>query len=410
VLADGWLGTQLDKLSRHNAGPIDLSSDYRTDLNRVQLDVAGHDLAAGERALVASAKARYGDMIQMVAQPAGSSVGVPLDCTHPYCYPPLRGGINITNPGSASSLYFGASCTGSFIAASRTDGKLYEFTAGHCAGEGLYSWTGTWYTKFPDGSTHAVGPVSNYVYGNSGDEAILTINNPNGWMLPQGWVYVTAGSSGTTLNERYPITSAQYSTLNQRICTTGAASGSTTCGVVTALGVNHQFCATLPTASCTTVNNLGQTNMCQTEGDSGAPLYAGNQAFGLLSGQWDAHTPCTTLYQGIISAENAMNVNIVLANNRPSPWPTGLQAVGVQGGVKLTWQDNSNNETAWIINDGTTNRYLTVSNGSTTGPVSYTWTGLGSHQYQCFRVAAYNAWGASGYTPSSGSVCAYSAT
>jgi hypothetical protein len=100
----------------------------------------------------------------------------------------------------------------------------------------------------------------------------------------------------------------------------------------------------------------------------------------------------------------------VLANNRPSPWPTGLQAVGVQGGVKLTWQDNSTNETSWIITDGVTNMYMNVSNGSTTGPVSYTWTGMGSHQYKCFRVNAYNAWGESGPAPMSGYVCAYSAT
>ena len=84
--------------------------------------------------------------------------------------------------------------------------------------------------------------------------------------------------------------------------------------MVTGLGVTHTFCATLPTASCTTVKNLGQTNICSAEGDSSAPLYAAHQAFGLLSGQWDAYTPCITLYQGIISAEKAMNVNIVLAH------------------------------------------------------------------------------------------------
>jgi hypothetical protein len=117
-----------------------------------------------------------------------------------------------------------------------------------------------------------------------------------------------------------------------------------------------------------------------------------------------------TAYQGIIGAESTLGVNIVLANNRPSPWPTGLQAVGVQGGVKLTWQDNSTNETSWIITDGVTNMYMNVSNGSTTGPVSYTWTGMGSHQYKCFRVNAYNAWGESGPAPMSGYVCAYSAT
>jgi streptogrisin C len=309
MAADDWLGTQLDTFSRLNAAAIHLSADYRTDLNRVQLIVAGHNLTTGERALVTAAKARYGGLIQVVPQPSGSSAGVSLACTYPYCSPPLRGGISITNTNSQG---FGHQCTGAFIAASRTDGKLYQFTAGHCVSQGIWLWNGTWSTKFPDGSTHAIGPVHNYVFGNGGDEAILAINNPSGWQLPQGWVYVTAGTD-TTVNQQYPISSAQYSTLNQRSCTTGASSGSTTCGVVTALGVMHTFCATLPTPSCATVNNLGQTNICSTEGDSGGPLYADHQAFGLLSGEWNAYTPCITLYQGIISAEKAMNVNIVLA-------------------------------------------------------------------------------------------------
>ena len=64
-------------------------------------------------------------------------------------------------------------------------------------------------------------PGDTVVECGSGDEAILAINNPTGWKLPQGWVYVTAGTD-TTVNQQYPISSAQYSTLNQRICTTGA--------------------------------------------------------------------------------------------------------------------------------------------------------------------------------------------
>jgi hypothetical protein len=68
-----------------------------------------------------------------------------------------------------------------------------------------------------------------------------------------------------------------------------------------------------------------------------------------------------------------------------------LQAVGVQGGVKLTWQDNSLNETSWIISDGMTNSYDNVANGGTTGQVSYTWTGMGSHEWRRFHVRAYNS-------------------
>lgn len=94
---------------------------------------------------------------------------------------------------------------------------------------------------------------------------------------------------------------------------------------------------------------------------------------------------------------------------RPNP-PSGLQASGLQGGVRLTWQDNSRNETAWIITNGVTNRYLLVTNGASTGTVSFTWTGMGSHAWSCFRVRAYNAYGASAYDPPNGYVCAFSAS
>jgi len=408
VAADAWLGYQLGKLARASSGTVRLDVSYRMDLNQVELGVAGRRLTAAEQALIARARARYGDLVQVVAQPRGSSVGTPLDCrsssgtpANPYCFPPLRGGIEITSTNANGT----AQCTGAFIAADRTTGQLYQFTAGHCVTEGGF--TGTWSTKFPDGSSHAIGAVHNYMLGAGGDMAILNISNPNGWMLPQGWVYVMAGPN-TTLNERYPITSAQYSTQGARICESGAITG-TVCGTVISLG--RTVCVGNP-LPCTWVNNLGEASFCGQQGDSGAPVFASHQAFGLVSAEeYNLSGNCVgTFYQGIIAAANAMNVNVVMANNRPSPWPTGLKAVGVQGGVQLTWQDNSNNETSWIINDSTTNRYMNVSNGLTTGPVSYTWTGMGSHQWKCFRVRGYNAWGASGYTPTSGYVCAFSAT
>jgi hypothetical protein len=296
VRADAWLGAQLVKLARRSTGPIHLDAGYRMDLNRVELGVAGHNLTAAERAFVARAKARYGDLVRVVSEPGGTEA-TPTGCTYPYCFPPLRGGIDINAP---DGLHF---CTGSFIASSRTDGKLYEFTAGHCAA--LYG-AGTWLTQFPDGSTHAVGPVHHYVFGSSGDEAILTINNPTGWQLPQGWVYVTANPGVTTLNQEYPISSAQYSTQGARVCKSGAGYGETTCGVVTKLGVTVNEAGTY-------VEHLGEANFCTKPGDSGAPVFASHQAFGLLSAVSDKNS-CDSFYQGIIGAENAMNVNIVLAH------------------------------------------------------------------------------------------------
>lgn len=313
VRADAWVSGQLIKLYGNQNGTIHLDVGYRMDLNRVQLGVAGHYLTRAERALITNAKARYGDLVQVVAQPAGSATGTSLDCNQQfdYCLPPLRAGINIFRLNSQGQSAPGQ-CTAGFIASSRTDGKLYEFTAGHCAAE---AGTGTWGTYFPppNPTVHAIGTVHNYIYNSSGDEAILNINNPSGWGLPQGWVYVQSGPN-TTLNERYPITSAHYSTQGARVCFTGASSG-TSCGTVAALGVTH--CESpngLPPYTC--VTNLGEATFSAQPGDSGSPVYASNQAFGLvISNGYDVyHGGEVAFYQGIIGAENAMNVNIVLAH------------------------------------------------------------------------------------------------
>jgi hypothetical protein len=305
VGADAWLSTQLTKLPDNRPGSIHLSVNYRMDLNRVELGVAGHHMTAAEQALIVRAKARYGDLIHVVAQPTGAAVGNSVDCFFPFCSAPLRGGIQIFNNNS------GGGCTGAFIARSRVDGKLYQFTAGHCA---VDDGTGTWSTRFADHSIHAIGSVHNYVLNSSGDEAILNINNPTGWSLPQGWVYVTEGPN-TTLDQQYPIYSDQYSTQGARVCESGGFSGSL-CGTVKALGQSKTEC-NLATGRCTYVRNLAEATFCVQPGDSGSPVFASHQAFGLVvAGGLDPLPPfpCVTYYQGIKSAENAMNVNIVLAH------------------------------------------------------------------------------------------------
>lgn len=324
VHADTWLSKQLVRLSHGGRGSNHLDVSYRTDLNRVQLGVAGHNLTTAERVLVTHAKARYGHLVQVVAQPVGSVVVAQpagsaagrtstIECVplpHPFCNPSLRAGIYITNTNRSGAT---SQCTAGFIAASRIDGKLYQFTAGHCVAEGG-GFPGTWWTKFPDGSSHAIGAAHNYVFGKSGDEAILNINNPSGWMLPQGWVYVMTGPD-TTLNEEYPISSAQYSTQGARICYTGAASVATNCGTVLYLGVPH--CEVIPGENCIWVYNLGEASFCAQSGDSGAPVYASHQAFGLVvaKGTYQLNpNKCVTYYQGIIGASNAMHVNIVRAH------------------------------------------------------------------------------------------------
>ena len=112
VGADAWVSSQLVKLPGDQAGIIHLDVGYRMDLNRVLLGVAGHYLTRSERALITNAKARYGDLVQVVAQPAGSATGTSLACNQQfdYCPPPLRAGMMSSgstarvNPHPASAL------------------------------------------------------------------------------------------------------------------------------------------------------------------------------------------------------------------------------------------------------------------------------------------------------------------
>jgi hypothetical protein len=82
----------------------------------------------------------------------------------------------------------------------------------------------------------------------------------------------------------------------------------------------------------------------------------------------------------------------------PAP-PSNLHAAGVSQGIQLTWRDSSNNETAWIIYDGLTQKYLVGAHAGVGGNVTYTWGGMKPSEYKCFMVRAYNAWGASAWTP-----------
>lgn len=317
VEADTWMAAQLDKLSSREVSAVHLDVGYSPDVNRVLLGVAGRNLTAGEQALVGRARARYGNLVQVVALPAGSAEAMPLDCTDnlsigQFCNAPLRGGIEIFTVNSQGKSQRGI-CTGGFIARGRSSGALYQFTAGHCAVEVPNGGTNRWATGFANLTGHVIGTMHHAIWGPSGDVAILSINNPTGWHLPQGWVAVMAGPN-TTLNEEYPISSAQYSTQGARICESGAASGSI-CGIVKELGVS--WCYGPLGQACTRVNNLGEASFCGKPGDSGAPVFAAHQAFGLVVAlQTNIYGNCVggTFYQGIIGASNAMNVNVVFAH------------------------------------------------------------------------------------------------
>jgi hypothetical protein len=307
--ADSWLGNRLAQVNAGAPGPLGVA--LRTDLNAVELQLPSDAaLTAAERGLVDETRSRYGDALRLVSD---SSRAEATDCkpsseNWSFCDPPLRAGIGILyiHPADPLSL-----CTGAFLARSRTDGKLYQFTAGHCV---AYGSTGSWSTRFADGSTHVIGSVHNSLWGSGGDMAILNVDNPAGWVAGHdGWVYVTAGPD-TTRDMTYDIAAEKLSVIGQRICMSGAVSG-TTCGTVLALGQTETF-AYPDIFHSVTVKNLGEANFCTQKGDSGGPVFASHTAYGLVSlnAIEDPLRPfekCISYYQGIRGAADAMNVDLV---------------------------------------------------------------------------------------------------
>lgn len=274
-----------------NIGPENrIVAGLKTDLNAVRLGIpVGASLTESEQRLIDTAMDTYGNGV-IIDEYVGH-VQTQADCAYPYCNPELRGGNRIHNSGRY--------CTNAFVAQSKVDDKMYQFTAGHCAAGG---YDDTWYTYFTNGSAHNIGSVHNYTFGTGGDMAIIRISNVSGWD-PENWVHVTA-SSDTTVNETYTITSEGSSTVGMRICITGSAYGHSDCGTVTDVGVTVTY-----SAEGVTVKNLGRANYCSIPGDSGAPLYASHTAYGIHSG--GVTGTCDAFYQGIKGAEKLMNVNVI---------------------------------------------------------------------------------------------------
>ena len=78
----------------------------------------------------------------------------------------------------------------------------------------------------------------------------------------------------------------------------------------------------------------------------------------------------------------------------PPAAPSNLTATAVdQNDIRLNWQDNSTNETGFEINNGV------ISKDAGAGSTTYTWSGLASGTYMCFKIRAYNSVGDSAWDP-----------
>ena len=269
---------------------IPLTVGLRPDLNAVEITAPYFGKSATEqRRFVYQALTDFGGAVRVKSEvyPAKN-----LPCRGVFCDPPLRAGIFI---------YAGSTgCTGAFIARGIYDGLLYQMTAGHCD----YVWGSTWLTDFVNGTTHSIGKVTRRTYDTRGDVGIVRVVNVIGWR-PRAWVVVRGGTSETA-NSEYPIYGVSNPVVGQRICSTGAASSATRCGVVTRIGVAVSYRGT----RTVTVSGLAEASFCSRPGDSGSPVFANHIAYGILSGQLGQ---CESLFQPIGSAAQQMNVRVARA-------------------------------------------------------------------------------------------------
>lgn len=210
------------------------------------------------------------------------------------CDAPLRGGTLMTTSNVA--------CTVGFYVKSKTDGKPYFLTAGHCFSSAS-TVTGFTNPSFPLGST--IGKVHAYRNDSSGDHAIVSIDNTTTWQ-PKSWVTVHPNaSSGTTLNDSYPITYDGAAYGGQRICASGGRSSFTKCG-------------TTPSTPEWSINGqpmLVVHSMCGfAAGDSGGPVYASGTAYGVLAGVGGVYVEgdeCALFATPIRYSETNLNVDVV---------------------------------------------------------------------------------------------------
>jgi hypothetical protein len=313
--AAAWLTTETARANpRARNGLVKGLAVWRLpNRNTVELDLPrGQPLSAAQRATVAEARRRLGSKLTL-----GTWAGQmrDLSCVWSFnqasgktvfnCDPPLRGGLTLY---TRSGTGYIRQCTAGFNAKSTVDGKWYVMTAGHCGSPGT-----TFYVYQPrDRQFHVLGHMHNCVWGgdpncvwsSDDDEGIITIDNVPGWG-PKPWVYVhawTGLNDRTTENPGYPIYGTSGSSLGMRVCVSGGVSG-TSCGHVESLGGG----------------SLAQVDLCGEPGDSGAPIFTGQKAYGLLKGANPDETgklppACQDrLYQGITEATQRLRVAVVLA-------------------------------------------------------------------------------------------------
>lgn len=283
------LSTRLEDVMRQGM----LITGIDTSENKVVLEVASSISApAADRVEV---EAEESDGAAMVRASPHDTLEIKREsCVAPNCDRPLRGGVRIgTSRG----------CTAGYNARSRSDGKYYVLTAGHC----LYNDANTWYAWTSTGSPQKIGVRHNWVLGGSGDTGIVRnwVAYWAGPPLPIAAIFVPYSFDTPNPNENYGIGGVSYSSVNLPVCLTSGFQVATgfyaDCGVVTELNVQG-------ISEGVIVRYLGRASYCSGGGASGGPIFKSNRAYGTHVGRLGA---CDSLYQGANGAQNLLNVNIM---------------------------------------------------------------------------------------------------
>lgn len=230
------------------------------------------------------------------------------------CGAPLRGGVGIGRKGPTGLVNLG--CTAGFKAVGKTNGNRFVLTAGHCGKSGTQ-----WWTEDPDSGfvPRVVGTMDQNAFP-GGDWAKISANGTYWDQNP--WPSRIA-VWGDDVNRA--ITGESSSYLGQYVCKAGLSTG-TSCGYVMSQDVTIEVAAFESEESGVLLRHMTEFGpTCGTNGDSGAPVFTGQTALGIISSNVFGGSQCGTylFYSEITRITDDLGVSVAPRIGAPPVAETG---------------------------------------------------------------------------------------
>lgn len=108
---------------------------------------------------------------------------------------------------------------------------------------------------------------------------------------------------------------------------------------------------------------------------------------------WLRSAPGLVMFVLFFVATFVMSSGTAFADTLPAAPSNATATATSSSTIRVTWNDNSNNESGFRISNGVSLVYVGANS------TSYTWGGLAAGTYMCLSVSAYNGAGYSGGTP-----------